>query len=159
MNHWTIRAATDDDAPALASVIHAAFEEYLGRLDPPSGAHAETTDSIRRKLATAKAAVAEMGSGIIGCVFFEVEPGRIYVSRLSVLPGKRKRGVGQALMDFAEAWARGQGIDRANLGVRIVLQGQQAYYTRRGYLVVGEAAHPGYGSATYLLMEKDLLES
>ena len=159
MNPWTIREATDDDAPALAHVIQAAFDEFRGRLDPPSGAHGESSDSIRRKLTTAKAAVAERDETLLGCVFFEPEPGRIYVSRLSVLPAERRRGVGHALMDFAENWARGQGLERAYLGVRIVLQGQQAYYARRGYRVVGEAAHPGYASATYLLMEKDLSES
>jgi hypothetical protein len=37
-----------------------------------------------------------------------------------------------------------------------VLVEQQAYYARREYQIVGEARHPGFAEATYLLMEKML---
>jgi predicted N-acetyltransferase YhbS len=156
MSTWTIREATPSDIPSLLKVIHAAFEEYRGRLDPPSGAHAETVDSLRRKLSTARVAIAEIEGKIVGCVFLKSEPGRVYISRLSVLPNERCRGIGSALMDFAEAWARREGLERAYLGVRIVLTEQQAYYTRRGYRGIGEARHEGFAEPTYLLMEKML---
>jgi hypothetical protein len=38
--------ATYDDIPTLVTLIHTAFEEYRGRLEPPSGAHRETAQSI-----------------------------------------------------------------------------------------------------------------
>jgi ribosomal protein S18 acetylase RimI-like enzyme len=156
MRDWTVRPATLDDATTLAAVIRAAFEEHRGRLDPPSDAHGESADTVQRKLTTAHAAVAETTSGVIGCVFFEEEPGRAYISRLSVLPAERGRGVARELMDFAEAWARERGLSLAYLGVRVVLKEQQAYYARRGYVMVGKAAHAGYAAATYLIMEKAL---
>jgi predicted N-acetyltransferase YhbS len=156
MSTWTIREATTNDIPALLHVIHTAFQEYRGQLDPPSGAHAETIESLRDKLATAKVAIAESAGKIVGCVFFKSEPGRVYISRLSVLPNERRRGIGSALMDFAEEWARREELERAYLGVRIVLTEQQSYYARRGYRVIGEARHPGFAEPTYLLMEKTL---
>ncbi len=37
----SLREAITEDVPALVAVIHAGFEEYRGRLDPPSGAHGD----------------------------------------------------------------------------------------------------------------------
>lgn len=155
MSH-VLREATARDLPAMVDVIRRAFEEYRGRLDPPSSAHAETEEVLGRKLATARAAVIERDTRIVGCIFFREEPDRIYLSRLAVLPEFRRQGLGDALLAFAEEWARGRGLSRAYLGVRIVLHAQQNYYARRGYQVVGEAAHPGFTAPTYLIMEKTL---
>ena len=41
-----LREATHDDIPTLVALIRTAFEEYRGRLQPPSGAHRETAESI-----------------------------------------------------------------------------------------------------------------
>ena len=46
MGDWLLRDASEADAETLAAVIRTAFAEYRGRLDPPSGALAETADSV-----------------------------------------------------------------------------------------------------------------
>ena len=38
LNEITLRAATEDDIPTIVALIHAAFKEYDGAIDPPSGA-------------------------------------------------------------------------------------------------------------------------
>jgi ribosomal protein S18 acetylase RimI-like enzyme len=157
MSDWCIRPAVTTDAPTLVGIIHAAFEEYRGQLDPPSGAHSETVDTISRKLESSRAALALTGEMAVGCVFFEESPGRMYLSRLAVLPERRRRGLGQKLIEFVEEQARAQQLGRIYLGVRLVLHAQRAYYERLGYRLVGEAAHPGYASPTYVIMEKCLL--
>src|SRR5688500_5256162 len=77
------------DLPVLLMVLHAAYAEYVGRLDPPSGAHKETVESLGQKLATAHAVKAVLDQTIVGCVFYEDEPANVYLSRLAVLPGQR----------------------------------------------------------------------
>ena len=42
-----LREATTADLPTLLVLVHKAFEEYRGRLDPPSGAHDETLETPR----------------------------------------------------------------------------------------------------------------
>ena len=61
-----IREASLEDAPALSTVILAAFEEYRGRLDPPSGAHDQTIQAVRQKMTTAHAVVASVDHEMMG---------------------------------------------------------------------------------------------
>src|SRR4051812_5376953 len=55
---WQLREATEADAGTLAALVREAFEEYRGRLDPPSGAHAETPQAVRDRLHSARAVLA-----------------------------------------------------------------------------------------------------
>ncbi|MEO5742749.1 MAG: hypothetical protein ABIS29_19350 [Vicinamibacterales bacterium] len=50
MAQITLREAVPEDAPTLLRLMQEAFQEYEGVLDPPSGAHHETIDTVRRKL-------------------------------------------------------------------------------------------------------------
>jgi ribosomal protein S18 acetylase RimI-like enzyme len=151
---WLLREASDTDAEIVAAVIRAAFEEYRGRLDPPSGALAETAHTVREKMRTAQAVVALASQVPVGCIFFRPEEGRLYLFRLAVLPGHRGRGLGRALLAHAEERARALGLPRVRLGVRAALARQIAYYEGLGYRRVGDGTHPGYAGPTYLLLER-----
>ena len=87
------RAATEADAPAIVAIIHAAFEEYDGAIDPPSGAHRESEEKIRAKLATDRAVLALLGERAVACVLFRDEGTYMYFGRLAVLPEYRGRGI------------------------------------------------------------------
>ena len=50
-----LREAIAADLPTLLALVHGAFEEDRGRLDPPSGAHAETIETLGRALRTGAA--------------------------------------------------------------------------------------------------------
>jgi ribosomal protein S18 acetylase RimI-like enzyme len=156
VDDWLLRDATDADVPTLAGLIWAAFAEYDGRLDPPSGAHHETEDSLRARLATASAVLASVGGEPAGCVLYRREPAHVYLFRLAVLPSQRRRGLGRALIDHVEGRARELGLARVRLGVRLVLARQRAYYERLGYRPRSAECHPGYAEPTYLLLEKEL---
>jgi ribosomal protein S18 acetylase RimI-like enzyme len=151
---WLLREAGEADAEAVAAVIRAAFEEYRGRLDPPSGALAETAETVRAKMQTARAVLALISEAPVGCAFLRSEEGRLYLFRLAVLPGHRGRGLGRALLAHAEERARALGLPRVRLGVRAVLDRQIAFYEGLGYCRVGAEAHPGYARPTYLLLER-----
>jgi ribosomal protein S18 acetylase RimI-like enzyme len=149
-----VREGTDADVPALVALVHAAFAEYEGRLDPPSGAHAETEESIRRTLRTARAVIAFAGEAVAGCVFCRPEEGHLYVFRLAVLPAYQGLALGRVLMGLAEELACSLGLPRIRLGVRTALDLQRAWYERLGYRPVAAEAHPGYREPTYLVLEK-----
>ena len=152
-----LRAATYDDIPTLVTLIHAAFEEYRGRLEPPSGAHRETAQSIGTYLQQGRAVLALLNDQAGGCVCYHQEGAHVNFGRLSVLPAFRQHGVGLALVTYVEQQARALGAQRVQLGVRIALPHLQVYYERLGYCVVGYETHEGYTASTSVVMEKQVL--
>jgi ribosomal protein S18 acetylase RimI-like enzyme len=152
---WRLREATEADAETVASILRAAFEEYRGRIDPPSGAHAETGETVREKMKSACVILALAGGEAAGCIYCQPGEGYLYFSRLAVLPAHRRQGLGRALIEHIEERARAMRLPRVRLGVRVVLDHQRAYYERLGYRVVESATHPGYTEPTYVFMEKE----
>lgn len=155
----TLRAAIEDDAPMLAWTIRNAFEEYRDILDPPTDAHLEGHLTVLERLKRGSGVVALFGAGIVGCAFYEVMGGKLYLERLAVHPSFRNQGIGRRLIEFVEREARDLGFDTLHLGVRIGPAGPEhagAYYERFGYQYVGAGAHAGYAEPTYILMGKRL---
>jgi len=153
---WELREATTADAETVARLIRAAFAEYQSRLDPPSGAHGESAESVREALFSGGAILAFVEAKPIGCVLYEVRPDHFYFGRLSVLPAFRRKGLGHVLIAAAEARARQLGRLRLRLGVRLALTEQRASYERLGFRPVEAKTHSGYAEPTYLIMEKEL---
>jgi ribosomal protein S18 acetylase RimI-like enzyme len=153
-NTWTLREAGDADVPIIVELIHAAFKEYDGVLDPPSGAHKESEEKIRQQLATDRAVLAFADGQAVACVLYRHGGDHMYFGRLAVLPGYRSRGIATALIDYVEARARELGLPRLRLGVRLALTRVRARYERLGYQVIEERRHEGYTVPTYVMMEK-----
>ena len=151
-----LREATHDDIPTLVALIRTAFEEYRGRLEPPSGAHRETPESLEHYLQQGYAVLALLNDEVVGCVCYHQESEHLYFGRLSVLPSFRQYGVGRALVAYVEQQAQALGAPRIQLGVRITLPHLQAYYERLGYHVVGYETHAGYTAPTAVVMEKQV---
>jgi ribosomal protein S18 acetylase RimI-like enzyme len=55
------------------------------------------------------------------------------VETVAVLPAARERGIGTALMDAVDAWARERGIEHLTLAVRTDNEGARRLYERRGF--------------------------
>jgi ribosomal protein S18 acetylase RimI-like enzyme len=158
MSDITLRETTDADIPALVAVLKEAFEEYRGRLDPPSGAHTETVAKIHHVLRTAHAVLALLGDDIVGCVFYARSGDHMDLFRLAVLPAHRRRGIAGALIAYVEARTRELELSRVQLGVRVALTSNRAYYERRGYRFIEERRHAGYAEPTFVILEKILDE-
>ena len=154
----SVREARSEDADLLLDLLRRAFREYEGRLDPPSGAHAETIASVGGKLREGGALVCEFGGNVIGCVFYTPKADHLYVGRLAVAPEHRRRGIGDVLMRASERRARELGFTRVRLGVRVALEKLRAYYEARGYVPIALHSHPGYAEPTSVEMEKTLAQ-
>ncbi|HEU4327204.1 MAG TPA: GNAT family N-acetyltransferase [Roseiflexaceae bacterium] len=152
----TVREATEADYPAALAVMQAAFAEFDGQLDPPSGVHGETVASLRQRIGAGGLLLAELDGQLVGMVLYRPEEGQLYMGRLSVLPAFRRRGIGNLLIEAVERRARELGLALVGLSVRIALPGQRASYERQGYRVVSAHAHPGYDQPTFVNMQKTL---
>jgi ribosomal protein S18 acetylase RimI-like enzyme len=154
-----LREAAPTDAETIVALVHGAFAEYQNVLDPPPGGLNETAHSVRAQMAAGtRVLIAERDGAPAGCVFCtpHADEGFVYLSRLSVSPAFRRRGIGNALIAAVEDRARALGCARSRLGTRVVLTQKQAWYERLGYRVIAEKAHPGRPGPTYLVMEKTL---
>ncbi|HEU5101723.1 MAG TPA: GNAT family N-acetyltransferase [Roseiflexaceae bacterium] len=156
LNDITIRPATLSDIPTIVALIHAAFKEYDGAIDPPSGAHKESAEKIREKMTTDLALLALLAGRPVGCVLYRNQGDHMYFGRLAVLPDYRGRGIAGALIEYVEQRAREAGLPRVRLGVRLALPRLRARYERLGYRVIEERRHEGYVEPTYAVMEKAL---
>jgi len=157
LNGIRLREATDADVPTIVGLIHAAFQEYAGVIDPPSGAHKESEAKLRQALRTERAVLALRGEQALACVLYRAEGDHMYFGRLAVLPEYRNRGISALLIAYIEQRARELGLPGVRLGVRVALPHLRARYERLGYRVFEERSHPGYAEPTYVVMEK-LLE-
>jgi GNAT superfamily N-acetyltransferase len=158
MGSVTLREATEADIPALLAVLMAAFEEYRGLLDPPSGAHDETEERLRDTLCDSHAVLARVCGEPVGCVFYAPLGDIVDLFRLAVLPAYRNRGIGRALIGYVEERALALGIRSVQLGVRTALPANRAYYEHLGYRFLEARAHSGFAEPTYVILEKKLFE-
>jgi predicted N-acetyltransferase YhbS len=153
----TIRVLASADAPAVAGLIVAAFEQYRGVLIPESGALRETGDGVAAELKSDAAGfVAEIDGAMAGCVLTRPMGPDLYLGRLSILPGARGLGLGRGLVEAVEADARRRGFGGALLKVRVALPGNQAFFERLGYVEIGREAHAGFDEMTTVIMRKPL---
>ena len=56
--------AAGPDVAAILELLQAAFAEYEGFLDPPSGAHDETVDTVGRRLSRGGALMAIVAENV-----------------------------------------------------------------------------------------------
>lgn len=154
-----VATAGPEAAAEVHRLTHAAFARHAG-LDPPSGAVQETLHQVRADLQPGGgrergAALAVLQGGAVGCLRWELTPTReLHVRRVAVDPSLQGRGIGRALMAWAEREAAARGCAAVTLGVRTALPDNLAFYEKLGYRVTGEHRHAGYREPTWLSMRK-----
>jgi predicted N-acetyltransferase YhbS len=143
--------------PELAQIVHRLTQEAFAphrTLDPPSGAARESVESVRGELARDEGAVGWIGSRPVACMRLVAEADHLHVRRLAIAPEVQGRGIGRAMMAWAESAARRRGLTAVTVGVRLALTGNRAFFSRLGYEPVAEHAHAGYDHPTAVEMRK-----
>jgi ribosomal protein S18 acetylase RimI-like enzyme len=151
----TIREATLADVPALLHTLVTAFSQYWGKLDPPTSSKNETEAGIARTLEGATALIAEQGNEVVGCVFYADSGEYYYLFRLAVMPAFRHQSIGKKLIQQVETVAQHANLP-LRLNCRLQIPENIAYYQKLGYQIIGQNAHPGYDTPTYVTMEKEI---
>jgi ribosomal protein S18 acetylase RimI-like enzyme len=137
-----VTLADRDDAPLVHRIMQAAFAEYQGVLNPPSGVHAETVEDVRQAMTQGGAVLAWIGDAAVGSARFRFESDHLYVGRVSVLPEFRKQGIAQDMMRYLEGIAQQQHKPCIHVGVRMSLPHNLAFYQRLGYSIIAIEDHP-----------------
>ncbi len=137
-----VRKAKEGELGLVMQIMQAAFEEYRGNLEPPSGALTETLDDVRGSAARGGAVLAFHDGVAVGSARYELRGDHVYTWRLSVLPSARGRGTAAAMLEFIHDLASELGFAEVRLSTREVMESNQQFYFRLGYQVISRNLHP-----------------
>ena len=107
----TVRAAGREEAGEIVRVINAAFNRAASFFVDGDRIDFEQVQHYFEK------GVFLVAEELAGCVYVELRGERAYIGLLSVDPARQKGGVGKALMDAAESYARGRGCRAMDLRI------------------------------------------
>lgn len=134
------RRATDGDVPAIRSVVAAAYEKYLERMDrPPAPLERDYTDVIRA------GSVWVAGDPVVAVISLTpTDNGALLVENVAVHPSAQGAGLGRLLMEFVEEHAARLKLERVTLYTNEAMTENVAIYEHLGYVVTGRATQDGY---------------
>lgn len=136
----TIRRAGPEDAPAVAAIADAAYRIHIPRIGRmPLPMLADYSDLTARGLVH----VLEVEGVLAGYVVLIHEPDTLLVENVAVSPAFQKRGLGRALLAFADAIARAAGYGTIRLYTNAAMTENIALYGRCGYTETHRATEEG----------------
>lgn len=153
---YLLRRLQPDDAAVAAALIRAAFGGIEPPLQPSPSALGETTETVAAQIAEGGGMTADASGILVGVVLWQRRDDGLYIGRLSVAQGWRRRGIAIALLQAAETQARHLGLLRLSLGTRLMLAGNRALFAKFGFTEGATHAHPGFTHPTWVGMDKRL---
>jgi len=130
-----VRVARHADAVSIGQLLHDFNDEF----DEPTPGPDKLAERVRHLLAEGQITVLLAGTGPDGLAVLRLRPAiwtealECYLAELYVVPHRRRRGLGRALMQAAVAHARGRGADHMDLGTSESDIGARALYESLGF--------------------------
>jgi GNAT superfamily N-acetyltransferase len=134
----TIRPASPADRPRVEEIVEAAYApwaEIIGIRPIPMDADYASLIGAGRVHVT--------GPGPDGLIVLIPEDGVLLVDNVAVAPDRHGRGIGRALMAFAEDHARTLALPRLRLYTNALMTTNIALYVRLGYRETGRESIGG----------------
>ena len=128
---YSFRSATGADAPKVAALVNAAYGHYVERIGIMPR---PMTDDYAEVIANQQVTVAESNGAIVGVIVLTVEDEGFLIDNVAVDPSQRGKGLGKALLEFAEAEALRAGFDFVYLYTHEKMTENLALYSRIGYV-------------------------
>jgi ribosomal protein S18 acetylase RimI-like enzyme len=143
---YSFRRARPADAPAVAALVHAAYQHYVERIGITPG---PMTDDYEQVIRDYQVTVAEQDAAIAGVLVLRITEEGFLIDNVAVQPAHRGRGVGRALLELAEAKARRSGFGSVYLYTHVKMTENLALYSKIGY-VEYDRRHQGGFSRAYM---------
>lgn len=152
----TTRPATVDDVEAIAALVNRAYEVERFFVEGDR----VTPAAVRQDLTTGEILIVTGADGALrACVYVRVTGSRGYFGMLAVDPAEQGRGLGRALIEDVEAYARARGASVMAISVVHVRTELLAFYRRLGYVPTGTEPYvhrPVTQPVHFITMEKAL---
>ena len=137
----TVRAAVVEDQETVRRIVHAAYAPYISRIGRPPG---PMLDDYAARIAAGQVWVAEQSGCIAGVLVLEERPDRLLLDNVAVDPGWQGRGIGRALIGFAEAEARRLEWHELHLYTHALMTENRALYRRIGFVDIARVQEKGF---------------
>jgi ribosomal protein S18 acetylase RimI-like enzyme len=136
-----IRPAGRDDLPAVTRVTTDAYGVYIERIGkPPAPMLADHAALV----AAGEIWVADAGGAVAGVLVVRDEGPALLLESVAVAPDAQGRGIGRALIRWAEQLASDRGLDSVELYTNALMTENLAFYPRLGYESAGRRRGDGY---------------
>jgi ribosomal protein S18 acetylase RimI-like enzyme len=135
-----IRIAEPHDAVAVRALVQRAYDHYVPRIGlRPAPMDADYEELARHGLVH----VAE-ATGLAGVLVLRGEPNHLLIENVAVEPSKQGRGIGRALMRFAEQEAHRLQLAEVRLYTHERMVENIAFYESLGYEETERRAEKGF---------------
>jgi ribosomal protein S18 acetylase RimI-like enzyme len=136
-----IRLARPEEADAIRALVRSAYAMYVPRIGrEPS----PMNDDYPELIGAAKVWVIDDEGELAGVVVLEDTPDALQVENVAVRPQSQGRGLGRALLSFADDEARRRGYGAVILYTNVHMTDNVARYPKLGYVEVGRGPEHGF---------------
>jgi ribosomal protein S18 acetylase RimI-like enzyme len=128
---YSFRSAIGADAAKVMALVNAAYGHYVERIGVVPR---PMTDDYAEVIKNYRVTVAESHETIVGVIVLTVDDEGFLIDNVAVDPAHRGKGLGKALLEFAEAEARRAGFDSIYLYTHEKMTENLTLYSRIGYV-------------------------
>ena len=147
---YSFRSAIEADVSKVAALVNAAYGHYVGRIGGPPR---PMTDDYAEVITNHRVTIAESHGTIVGVIVLAVDDEGFLINNVAVHPSHRGKGLGKALLAFAEAEARRAGFNSIYLYTHEKMVENLSIYSKIGYV---EYARRSMGEFSLVYMRKHL---
>ena len=147
---YLLQPATTEDTVDVAALVNAAYRHYVERIGMMPR---PMTDDYAAVIKNNQVTVAQSHQTMVGVIVLTVADEGFLLDNVAVDPSHRGKGVGKALLAFAEAEARRAGFDSIYLYTHEKMTENLALYARIGYV---EYDRRSQGNFSLVYMRKPL---
>jgi hypothetical protein len=149
---FDIGRAELSDAQAIAWLLKAAFAEYESRYTPAAlAATTPPSEEIEQRIREGPVWVAWRDGTCIGTVSAVARDRKLYIRGMGVIPTARGLGVGAALLEHVESYARASGLLQLELRTTPFLTAAILLYERAGFCRTDSGPTDHFGTATFTM--------
>jgi ribosomal protein S18 acetylase RimI-like enzyme len=142
-----MRRARPEEAAAVAALVEAAFARHVGavgrRPHPMDDDHAAY-------VAAGEQWVLEDEGRFVASVVLQDRGDHLHVENVAVAPDRQGRGLGRALLAFAEDEARRRGLPELRLYTNAAMADNLAFYPRLGFREVERRTEHGFSRVFFV---------
>jgi ribosomal protein S18 acetylase RimI-like enzyme len=152
-----IKEASSSEIDIVYHTMKEAFSEYIGKLNPPSGALSETTQDILNVINQGGGAIiAWDGLTAVGSTRYKFKDHYMYIGRVSVPPEFRGNGIFKQMLAFIEGLARERNLSETRVEVRLSIPVNVALYKKLEYEIIEHLYYPERTDSWYVMSKKGL---
>ena len=137
----SIRLAHAADTDAVRALVNEAYGHYVARIGKPP---AVMFDDYARRIASNQAWAWEEDHSIVGLLVLVEKPAHLLLDNVAVAPTAQGRGIGRALIAFAEAEGRRRCFEEIQLYTHALMIENIALYARLGFTETRRLQEQGY---------------